>query len=151
MENVMGRKTKIFRLEEQERDFLQSFVNKGTHKSREVKHAQILLKLDEGKSVEDVANSIGMSQGSVYLIRKRYETGGLKRALYDLGRCGRPVELNGIHRAKLTALACSEPPEGHTRWTMRLVADKAVVLGLVPHISKSHAHRILKKTNLSRI
>ncbi|MFZ1324645.1 MAG: helix-turn-helix domain-containing protein, partial [Candidatus Contendobacter sp.] len=71
--------------------------------------------------------------------------------LQDKPRSGRPVEIDGSQRAKLTALACSEAPAGHARWDLRLLADKAVELGYCAHLSHTHVSTILKKTPSSRI
>ena len=67
--------------------------------------------------------------------------------LNDKPRSGRPVEIDGPLRAKITALACSEPPEGYSRWSLRLLADKAVELQFVQELSHSYVGEILKKTN----
>ena len=71
--------------------------------------------------------------------------------LQDKPRSGRPVQIDGIQRAQITALACSTPPEGYARWSLRLLADKAVELGFVEHLSHNHTGQILKKTNSNRI
>ena len=65
--------------------------------------------------------------------------------LHDLPRSGRPVEIDGEQRAKITALACSDPPEGYARWSIRLLADKAVELEYCEHISHTTVRKILKK------
>ena len=69
--------------------------------------------------------------------------------LFDKPRSGRPIEIDGQARAKVTALACSEPPEGHSHWDLRLLADKAVELGYCEHLSHTYAGSILKKTTSS--
>ncbi len=71
--------------------------------------------------------------------------------LSDKPRTGRPIVISGDERAKITALACSESPEGHARWTLRLLADKVVELGICEHLSYVHASEILKKTNCNHI
>jgi hypothetical protein len=70
--------------------------------------------------------------------------------LEDAHRSGRPIEIDGGQRAKITALACSDAPKGNSRWTLRLLADKAVELGYCEHLSHNHAGEILKKTKSSR-
>ena len=87
---------------------------------------------------------------TVYNIKRRYLAGGFEAALFDQPRSGRPVEISGIQRAKITALACSTPPEGRARWSLRLLADKVVELGYSEHLSHTQARKILKKTNSSR-
>jgi transposase len=78
----------------------------------------------------------------------KYKEAGLQ-FLTDKPRSGRPTVINGLQRAKITALACSDPPEGYERWSLRLLADKAVELKLVESISYGEVRLILKKTNLS--
>jgi hypothetical protein len=75
----------------------------------------------------------------------------LDAALYDAPRSGRPVVIDGVARAKVTALACSPTPEGHARWSLNLLAEKAVALEYVEHISGTHVATLLKKTNSNRI
>jgi putative transposase len=79
---------------------------------------------------------------------KKYKTSGLE-FLNDKQRPGRPKVIDGLQRAKITALACSDPPEGYERWSLRLLADKAVELEIVDDISYGEVHLILKKTNSS--
>ncbi len=76
---------------------------------------------------------------------QKYREQGL-RMLTDQPRVGRPPEIDGTQRAQVTALACSEPPTGHARWSLRLLAEKVVELGYVEHISQSEVRNILKKT-----
>lgn len=78
--------------------------------------------------------------------RDKYNRLGL-RSLDDAPRSGRPIEIDGEQRAKITALACSDAPEGHARWSLRLLADKAVESGLCEHVSHSLVGDVLKKTN----
>jgi transposase len=92
-----------------------------------------------------------VSQQTIYNVKRRFLEGGLQAALFDQPRSGRPVEIDGKQRAKITALACSTPPEGRARWTLRLLADKAVELGYCQHLSHTQARKILKKTSFNRI
>lgn len=78
----------------------------------------------------------------------RYESAQLG-CLFDLPPSGRPASISGEERAKITALACSKAPEGHQRWTLRLLADKVVELGICAHLSHVQAGAILKKTSYS--
>ena len=84
--------------------------------------------------------------GTVYNVKRRYQQEGLEAALREKPRSGRPVEIDGTQRAKLTALACSTAPTGYARWTLRLLADKAVALGFVEHLSHNAVKESLKKT-----
>jgi transposase len=78
--------------------------------------------------------------------RDKYTTLGL-RSLDDAPRSGRPLEIDGTARAKLTALACSDAPDGHARWSLRLLAEKAVESGLCEHVSHTLVRDVLKKTS----
>lgn len=90
---------------------------------------------------------MGVSLQTVSNIKRRYLAGGLPAALFDQQRAGRPVEIDGSQRAKITALACTKPPAGHARWTLRMLADKAVELGYCQRLSHTTARKVLKKTN----
>jgi transposase len=104
-----------------------------------------------GQAPADIAPLLQVSQQTVYNVKRRFLEGGLQAALYDQPRSGRPIEIDGTQRAKITALACSTPPAGRARWTLRLLADKAVQLGHVQRLSHTTARQILKKTNSDRI
>ncbi len=93
-----------------------------------------------------IADTLGLSVATVYNIKRRYLTTGLDAALTDKPRSGKPASVDGTARAKITALACSTAPDGHARWTLRLLADKAVELGFVEDISHTTVRQILKKT-----
>ena len=108
-----------------------------------------LLALDEGATLQEAARRAGVTSNSVSAWRERYQEQGLG-ALQDAPRSGRPTTFDGLERAKITALACSSAPEGHARWSLSLLADKAVELGLVPSISRDRVGVILKKTQCNR-
>lgn len=135
-------------LSEADRDGLESLVKKGKASAREYKRALGLLELDRGKTLTAVAETVGVTITTVGNWRDRYKERGL-RCLQDAPRSGRPIEITGEQRAKITALACSEAPEGHAQWDLRMLADKAVELGFCEHISHTHVSTILKKTNSS--
>ena len=105
-----------------------------------------LLELDRGKTYQAIAKSLGVSGPSVTNWKKRYEAERLG-CLEDKPRSGRPVEIDGEARAKVTALACSEAPEGYGKWSLRLLASQAVEMAFCEHISHSTVSTILKKTN----
>jgi transposase len=93
---------------------------------------------------------LGLSTQTVFNIKRRYLEEGFDSALQDKSRSGKPPRIPGEARAKITALACSEAPEGHARWTLRLLADRAVKLGFVDSISHNAVQQILKKTGSDR-
>ena len=133
-------------LQESEKNYLNRLLKKGLLNARVQKRAMGLLELDKGKSYQEVANLLNMSYPAVHSWGKKYANEGLD-FLQDKPRSGRPVELNGEQKAQITAVACSEPPEGYSRWSLRLLADRLVELELVEEISHTEVGRILKKTN----
>lgn len=149
----MARHTDNFELTEEDRNFLNQFTDSGTARVRQIKRALVLLKLDQGLSVKQIIDDISVSSGMIYGLRRTYLQEGLKGSLYDKPRSGRPIQVLGTDRARITGLACSDAPEGHAKWTLRLLADKAVELGYVEKgdISHTHVGRILKKTNFDPI
>jgi transposase len=114
------------------------------------KRATALLELDSGKTLRQVSHTLGVSYPTALAWRDRYLAEGLA-LLQDKPRSGRPVEISGSQRAKITALACSTPPEGRARWTLRLLADRAVELGYCQSLSHTAARKVLKKTISDRI
>lgn len=90
-----------------------------------------------------------MSTQTVFNVKRRYLQEGFEAALQGKPRSGKPPRISGEARAKITALACSQAPEGHARWTLRLLADRAVRLGFVDSISHNAVKGILKKTGSS--
>jgi len=132
-----------------DRTYLTTVLSKGTLPAKMFRRATALLELDRGKTEQAVAETLGVCYQSVHHWAQAYQQKGLK-VLQDEARSGRPPEISGKQRAKITALACSTPPEGHSHWSLRLLADKVVELGYVEHLSHNHAGKILKKTNSSR-
>jgi len=127
----------------------------GRHARRFV-HARALLLCDAGLhgpawSVADVAEALGVSSRTIEHLKKRFVEEGLEVALERKPRETPPREVifDGAFEARLIALACSDAPEGRRRWTVRLLADKAVELNFAPSVSHMTVQRILKKTNLS--
>jgi transposase len=136
-------------LKAKDKQYLESLLAKGSLPVKVFKRATALLELNRGKSFGDVGETLGVCYQSVSTWCATYKQKGLA-LLEDALRSGRPIEIDGTQRAKITALACSDAPEGHTRWSLRLLADKAVELGYCEHLSHNHAGTILKKTNSSR-
>jgi transposase len=133
-------------LSEVDREALESLVSKGKQSARAYKRSLALLDLDRGKTLTAVAETLGVTHNTVSTLRDNYKKVGL-RCLEDAHRSGRPVEIDGAQRAQITALACSEAPEGHARWNLRLLAGKIVELGYCESISHTHVRSILKKTS----
>ena len=147
----MGRKIKPFQLSADDHTALLALTTKGHHPVRRVTRGRVLLRLAAGVSGYTVAAELALSVQTVYRLRQRYEQGGLAEALDERPRCGGPPRFDGKVRAHLTALACTPAPDGHSRWTLRLLADKAVALQLVEAISHETVGQVLKKTSYSPI
>lgn len=139
-------KKQHLQLNETERNELEQLVSKGRLPVRELKRALGLLALARGETLEAVAAHQQVTNDTVRNWRKRYQAEGLA-GLHDQPRSGRPIEIDGSQRAQITALACSEAPVGHGRWTLRLLADKVVELGLCEQISHTQVGKVLKKTS----
>ena len=136
------------KLTKADRESLEALLSKGELKVRVQKRVLALQMLDKGMSYQQVKEHIGISHVSLSKWANLYKEEGLSM-LYDKPRPGRPIGLNEEERAKITALACSKPPEGHARWSLRLLSDRLVELGLVEAISHTEVGRILKKMNCS--
>ena len=145
----MGRSVKSFQLSAADQAALLALITKGHHPVRRVTRGRVLLRLAEGVSGYVIARELDLHVQTVYRLRQRYEQSGLAAALDERPRCGGPRRFDGAVRAQLTALACSPAPEGHSRWTLRLLADKAVELQVVESISHETVGQVLKKTNYS--
>jgi putative transposase len=125
---------------------LEMLLSKGSLKALSFKRATALLELDRGKTLVAVATTLGVSSRVVATWRTRYRSNGLD-CLYDAPRSGRPTVFDGLQRAKITALASSDAPEGYARWSLRLLADKAVESGICDDVSHTFVGEVLKKTN----
>jgi transposase len=108
-----------------------------------------LLELNRGQTYTAVAQTVGVTKQAVSIWAANYRASGLD-CLSDKQRSGRPKKILSVDEAKITALACSRPPEGYSQWSLRLLADHAVELIEAESISYSGVRRILKKTNSSR-
>ena len=152
----MGRERYVVRLEREERDQLERLIRGGKSPARKVARARILLKADTGWGVMRIVEALDTSAGTVCRTKRRYLEGGLKRALEEDPRPGHPTKLDDPTKldergeAHLIALACSEAPPGHDHWTLRLLANKVVELGLAPSMSHEGIRKRLKKTVSSR-
>ena len=136
------------KLSEADRTYLENLLKKGSLPAKTYKRALALLELDRGRTFTEVAEMVGVVIQTASTWAKKYKATGLD-VLADKPRPGRPIIIDGLQRAKITALACSDPPAGYERWSLRLLADKAVELKLVESISYGEVRLILKKTNLS--
>lgn len=149
--------SKAIYLTEEDQFYLKSIVQKGIHPAKEITRARVLLMLDRTGKTDHVrykrtAEYAGISVQSVYNMRDEYLANQDVEAY--LTRKKRetppvPAKVDGRVEAEIVALACSEAPEGHSRWTLRLLAEKAVSLNIVDSISHVRVQQILKKQNIS--
>ena len=135
-----------------QRKQLKALCKRGAISARKLARARILLLADQNRaegamSDRQIHEVLDVSQMTIIRIRKKFTTGGLESALEELSRRGRPLKFNGYQRAQITALACSDPPEGHSQWSLRLLADRLVELDIVEDISYETVGVILKKTD----
>jgi len=149
------RPKRIVRLSPAERASLEALIASGQAPARKLTHARVLLKTDcgpEGPGWADaaIAEALEIGPVTVWRIRKRYIEEGLDAALnHRHPKTHRPTRLDGEQEAHLIALACSEPPEGQKRWTLRLLAHRMVELEHTDRLSYETVRVTLKKTNSS--
>jgi transposase len=140
----------------EERVLLEAYTSRGKISVNKYKHALALLLCDLSnnntlKTVKEIASTVGVSSRTIEHLKKRFVEEGLESALERkvASRPPREIRFDGAFEARLLALACSEAPEGRCRWTVRLLADKAVELDYTDSISKSSVHSVLKKMKFS--
>jgi transposase len=143
----MSKKLHPVHFTEEDRALLQQQIFTGVHSARSITRAQVLLAADRQRSDPWIADHHEVSHATVYKTRRRYCTEGLQAVLTEKPRPGAPKKLDGRGEARFTAMACSDPPLGRQRWTVRRLADKLVELELVESISPATVGTLLKKTN----
>jgi transposase len=142
-------------LEIEERAALEGLVSKGKAAGRKLTHARILLLADashgEAHTDEDIIAALGTSAKTVARVRKRFVTEGIEAAVDHGPQPARPdkIKIKGDVEQKRIELACTDPPRGRGHWTLRLLADAMVVLGLADSVSTETVRRALKKTTSS--
>lgn len=145
-------------LTQEEREELETLTKRGKTHAKRFVQARALLLCDAGDNgpawkVEDVAEALGITSRTIEHLKKRFVESGLEAAMERKSRDKPPrdIKFDGAFEARLIALACTDAPEGRTRWTVRLLADKAVELNFAESVSPMSVQRTLKKTNLSLI
>ena len=142
----MSKKRYVVDLTEGERKQVLELTHKGKVATRKVTRARILLKAEQGWTDEQIVAGLDTSLSSVERTRKRFVEGGLPKALNDDPRPGAKRKLDGRGEAHLIALTCSEPPDDHEHWTLRVLAERLIELGVVDSISHEAVRQTLKKT-----
>ena len=145
----MPKKKYIVALSEAEREELEQLLRSGKHASRKLTRARILLKAAAGCRDEEIIAALGVGRATVERVRQRFVERGLD-ALNDGPRPGKRPKLDPKSEARLIAEACSEAPEGRARWTLQLLSDRVVALGLTDSYTAESVRKVLKKTNSSR-
>jgi hypothetical protein len=145
-------------LTSQERKELEAFTRTNKANAKQFLHARILLLCDQGLEgpawkVAEVAEAMGVTPRMIEHLKQRFVEEGLAAAIQrkEREKPPREIKFDGAFEARLITLACSQAPDGRPRWTVRLLAEKAVELKLAPSISPMSVQRILKKTNLNLI
>ena len=153
----MANKRYVVELSGEERARLSDLISKGKSPARTILRARILLKADQGEAGEGwtdgrICEALDTNVAMVARVRAKLVTEGLDAVLARKARLRPPIEpiFDGERQAQLIALACSAPPEGHARWTIRLLAEKVVEREIVPSAHFNTVGRALKKTFSSR-
>lgn len=129
-----------------DRKALQAFRSKGQRSAREVNRAHILLALEQKIPAATITSVLGVTRSVVWRTRSAYDEKGLAYALHDVGRSGQPRKYGTDQQAEVVALACSEPPSGAKRWTLRLLVQAAHTRPKLAGITQESVRQFLKKT-----
>lgn len=136
----------LIHLNEDDRTHVEVFVRRGKANARTLTRARVLLKCDQGWSNGEIAEALDISDQTIRNVRQRYETGGIEAVLTDKRQAHRRQALTDGQAAHLIAVTCSQVPDGHDHWTVRMLAGKVVELGYVRRISPETVRQLLKKT-----
>jgi transposase len=139
-------------LTKSDKEYLKQYVSRGKHSARAIKRAHILLLLHEGASPKEAAHRAGVSLATVYNLKNRYQAQSkqVAKVIEEKARPGQPPKITAAVEASITALACSQAPEGRSGWTLRLLANKVVELGYVEELSHEAVRKCLKKAGSNR-
>ena len=138
----------IIKLSARERKQLEEITRKGKHGARTIKQARVLLGADGGLDDDRIAQDVNLSSRTIQRIRERYGSGGLERAVYDAPRPGTPRALSDKAEAHLVAIACTDPPEGHTHWTVELLRERMISDGTVDSVAVGTIHARLTERGI---
>lgn len=136
-------------LKPEDREKLKLFRSRGMHHAREVNRAHMLLALDQRIPESTIQTMLGVGRTALWRTRSAYCEKGLEYALRDASRSGAPRDYQTDQEAKVVALACTQPPEGAKRWTVRLLTQAARKESGMKKISRESIRRFLKKTSVS--
>lgn len=133
-------------LSEDERTHVEVCVRRGKANARTLTRAHVLLKCDDGWSNGEITEAFAISEQTIRNVRQRYADGGVQAVLTDKRQERRRQALTDGQAAHVIAIACSEVPDGHDHWTVRMLAGKAIELGYVRRLSPETVRQLLKKT-----
>jgi transposase len=142
-------KSHQIRLPAGDKRFLEGFRGKGQHSARETTRAHILLSLEAGVPAVQIQKVLGVSRMVIWRTQSAYLDKGLDYALYDAARPGQPAKYGTDQEAEVVALACSQPPEGASRWTIRLLTIAAGHRPKLTDVNRESIRQILKKTSVN--
>jgi len=142
-------KKHIIHLTSEQRQALEALTNHGQAPARKIKHAQILLKSEQGWNDKEIMQAFGVGETTIWRVRRRFLETGLDSALNRHPQPQRPEKrkLTGPEEAHLVALACATPPTGYERWSIRLLTKTAVALEIVAQVGRETVRQVLKKMN----
>jgi transposase len=132
------------RLTQEQRETLDQLRDRALPRKQQYR-CDILLRADEGDTDGEIADDLGVHPATVLRVRRRFAERGLDAALNDRPRPGAPPKLDGKQEAMVIALACTDAPQGRDRWSVRLLARRAVELEVVETVSRETVRRVLKK------
>jgi hypothetical protein len=133
-------------LTDEDRALVDEIRSKGLHQAREVNRAHVLASLDRGVPEAQVMAVLGVGRTAVWRARAAYLQGGVELAVFDVARSGRPRQYDTDDEARVTALACTDPPEGRQRWTIAQLEQAARQEPGLSRVSRETVRRMLKKT-----
>ena len=138
-----------FTLKPKDREYLINLTKTGNRNSREFERAYVLLALDKGKKHEEISEFYNVSRITIWRVKTKYSKEGVKEAIKDEPRPGQPIKYKDTDQAEIIAMACSSPPDGRARWTIRLLEktlrDRKIIVG----INRETIRLLLKKTNVN--
>lgn len=145
----MGRGKRLeISLTSKDRQQLEQLLGGGLQSVRTVIRALALLQMDQGQSTSAVSANLMLSAKAVWQIGKRYQQGGIERALFDAARPGKTPALDQQQQQRIVAVVCSPPPEGRARWTVRLLTEEVVKRKLVPNVGRETIRVLLESHDL---
>lgn len=146
----MPKKKSAVTLTPEDQHELERFVTRGKKSARAITRARILLLAQDGRRATDIARTLGVSRGTIYNVCQKYQQQKARTPLVEVlkeePRSGRPLKFDSRVEARVTMIACSDPPAGRARWTLHLIADKLVRLGVADSLSHESVRQLLKKT-----